>query len=208
LLQDYKPGALYALHLRKALQQLGTTAINVNSGSLIGRSSVTVLSLSSDPGALALGPQLAVFAASQGISTALVVGSQQDTAAALHIACAAPPSERSRNLRVTVSDSPTEVEPDEALTVVVVVVDERGPRLPNTMRTAVTVLGVSAGAATADQLARAATSAAADGRDITGILVANPEPTDRTTGRLPQLARPNRGRMPTRITGITTEVRL
>ena len=37
-----------------------------------------VLSLSSDPRAIALGPQLAVFAASQGIPTALVIGPQQD----------------------------------------------------------------------------------------------------------------------------------
>ena len=41
-------------------------------------SSVAVLSLSSDPGAFALGPQLAVFAASLGIPTALVIGPQQD----------------------------------------------------------------------------------------------------------------------------------
>ena len=58
------------------------------------------------------------------------------------------------------------------------------------MRTTATVLGVSAGAATAEQLARVAASAAADGRDIAGILVADPDPADHTTGRLPQLARP------------------
>ena len=73
-----------------------------------GGSSLAVLSLSSDPKALALGPQLAVFAASLGIPTALVVGPQQDpnATATLRAACAAPsePSERSRYLRVTVSD--------------------------------------------------------------------------------------------------------
>ena len=59
------------------------------------------------------------------------------------------------------------------------------------MRATATVLGVSAGAATAEQLARVAASAAADGRDIAGILVADPDPADHTTGRLPQLARPD-----------------
>ena len=49
------------------------------------------------------------------------------------------------------------------------------------MRTTATVLGVSAGAATAEQLARVAVVAAADGREITGILVADP---DRPTVRL------------------------
>ena len=171
-----------------------------------------MLSLSSDPGALALGPQLAVFAASQGIPTALVVGPQQDAdvTATLRTACAAPPSASSKRpsqLRVTVSDDDVDVQPDAALTVVVAVVDGRSPRMPDTMRTTATVLGVSAGAATAEQLARVAVSAAADGRDIAGILVADPDPADQTTGRLPQLARPAQRRMPTRMTGITTEIR-
>ena len=74
------------------------------------------------------------------------------------------------------------------------------------MRTAVTVLGVSAGAATAEQLARVAMSAAVDGRDISGILVANPEPSDRTTGRVAQLPRTRR-MLPTRLKGITTEIK-
>ena len=72
------------------------------------------------------------------------------------------------------------------------------------MRTTATVLGVSAGAATAEQLARVAASAAADGREIAGILVADPDPADHTTGRLPQLARPAQRRMPTRVTGVPT----
>ena len=81
---------------------MNTTELRADSGS-----SLAVLSLSSDRKALALGPQLAVFAASLGIPTALVVGPQQDTnvTATLRAACAAPAShERSRNLHVTVSD--------------------------------------------------------------------------------------------------------
>jgi hypothetical protein len=70
-----------------------------------------------------------------------------------------------------------------------------------------TVLGVSAGAATAGQLARVAASAAAADRDVVGIFVADPDSADQTTGRLPQLARPGQPKMPTRITGTATEVR-
>ena len=95
--------------------------------------------------------------------------------------------------------SPTEL-PGAALTVVVAVVDGKAPRVAETMRATATVLGVSAGVATAEQLARVAASAAADGRDIAGILVADPDPGDPTTGRLPQLARPGQRRMPTRMT--------
>ena len=53
------------------------------------------------------------------------------------------------------------------------------------MRTTATVLGISAGATTAEQLALTASSLAADGREIAGILVADPEPADRTVGRIP-----------------------
>jgi hypothetical protein len=36
---------------------------------------------------------------------------------------------------------------------------------------------------------------------VAGILVANPDPADPTTGRLPQLARPTGMYMPTRLAG-------
>jgi hypothetical protein len=171
-----------------------------------GGFSLAVLSLSSDPKALALGPQLAVFAASLGIPTTLVVGPQQDTraTATLHTACAAPlePSEHSRYLRVTVSDEgDADRLPGAGLAVVVAVVDGENPQVADTMRAAVTVLAVSAGAVTAEQLARVATSAATAGRDIAGTLVANPDPADHTTGRVPELSRPVQRRMPTRMTG-------
>ena len=79
--------------------------------------------------------------------------------------------------------------------------------MPDSVRVTATMLGVTAGTATADQLARIAVSAAGDGREITGILVANPDSADQTTGRMPQLARPSHRRVPTRMTGITTEIR-
>jgi hypothetical protein len=209
LLEDYKPGALNALQLRKAIQQLETAAVNFGDGD--GRWSFTVLSLSSDRGALALGPQLAIFAAAQGIPTALVIGPQQDTrvTATLRTGCAASStsSKRPGHLQVIVSDEDVEVQRDVTLTVVVVVVDGRNPQMPATMRTTATLLGVSAGKATADQLARVAVSAASDGREIIGILVADPDSADATTGRLPQLGRRGHRRMPTRTTGIATEIR-
>ena len=216
LLEDYKPRAVYAWRLRKALQQLGLLDTVVSNGPEMsnghdgGGSSLSVLSLSSDPGALALGPQLAVFAASLGISTALVVGGQHDSAAAaaLRAACAASAaSKRSGHLQVVASDDGNEAKPLAALVVVVAVVDGRAPQAPDTMRTTTSVLGVSAGMVTAEQLARLAVASAAAGRDIAGLLVADPEPSDRTTGRIPNLVRPTQRRYPTRLKGVTTEIR-
>jgi capsular polysaccharide biosynthesis protein len=209
LLADYEPGAVDAWRLRKALQFLGLADVNPN-GSQSGRdSSLEVISFGSDSAALALGPQLAVFAASRGIPTALVVGPQQDVkaAATLRAACAAP-SPPSSQLQVIVQDHDGGTRPPDAMLIVVVaVVDGQNPQVADTTRTTTTVLGVSAGAVTAEQIARVAASAAAAGRDITGILVADPDPDDHTTGRLPQLARPAHRKGPTRITGTTAETR-
>jgi capsular polysaccharide biosynthesis protein len=209
LFEDYEPDVVHAWQLHRMLQLLGIAGLPLDGGGF----SLTVLSLSSDRRALALGPQLAVFAASQGIPTALVIGPQQDTdaAATLRTACAAPApasSKRPSQLRVAANPGGDVLgQPDAVLTVVVSVVDSRSPRVPDMTSTTATVLGVSAGAVTAEQLARVAVSAAARGREIIGILVADPEPTDRTTGRVPQLARPVQRRLPTRFNGLGTEIR-
>jgi len=224
LLEEYKPAAVHAWQLRTALQQLdlarsgfGRPAYDGNGSSLYDRgggySSLLVLSLSSDSAALALGPQLAAFAAGQNIPTSLVIGPQQDAAATatLRTACAAQSSRSSMRhglLRVTAYDEgDVDIQPDTALVIVVAVVDSRTPRMPDTMRTNAMVIGVSAGKATAEQLARAAVVATADGRELSGILVANPEQTDQTTGRVPHLSRPARDRLPNRLPGIVTEIK-
>ena len=206
LFEEYRPGAVHAWSLRKALQRLGLT-----DG---GGRSVAVLSLSSDPGALAVGPQLAAFAASLGIPTLLVIGHHQDAnaTAMLSTVCSATPSEprRSGLLRLAAGD---DARPDlnhAALTVIVAVVDGMAPQVADTTRGATTVLAVSAGGVTADQLARVAVSAADDRRDIAGIIVADPDPADHTTGRAPQPTRPPGHRRPTRLAsaeGITAGTR-
>jgi len=209
LLEEYQPGDVDAWRMRKALQYLGLADLNPNSHKAAGFT-LAVISSSFDRRALALGPQLAVFAASRGIPTALVVGPQQDVTATatLRAACNAPPSEPSSQLRVIVRDHAEPVrEPDVALTIVVAVVDGEAPQVSHMIRTTATVLGVSAGMATAEQLARVAASAAVAGHDINGILVADPDPADTTTGRLPRVERPAQRRRPTRMTGTSMEIR-
>jgi capsular polysaccharide biosynthesis protein len=210
LLEEYEPDAVHAYGLSKLLRQFGVAHHDTGSTS-VNAPSLAVLSLASDPSALALGPQLAAFASARGIPTALVVGPQQDmnVTAALHTTCAAGAqmaSRRGKPLRLLVTEDGQVGETRAAFTVVVVVIDGRDPQVPPTARTSATVLGVSAGRATAEELARAATAAAADGRDIYGILVANPDPGDQTTGRIPRLP-PMGGPLLTRVNGKVTEIR-
>ena len=153
LLEDYQPSVADAWRLRNALNYLGL-ADPMSVGANVGGSSLTILSLSTDQRALALGPQLAVFAVSQGIPTALVIGPQQGAStAALRAACATTVStNRSSRLRVAIASHGNHDWPDAVLTVAVAVMDGHTPQAAGTMRTNATVLGVSAGAATAEQL--------------------------------------------------------
>ncbi len=204
LLEGYDPGVVHGWILRKALHHLDLIDVRGGRGA-----SLTVLSLSSDPGAVALGPQLAVFAASLGIPTALVIGPRQDTnaTATLCAACAVTPvvSSGSGQLQITVgNDEDAQAPRAAALTIVVAVLDDQASQVSRVMRTTATVLGVSAGVATAEQLARVAVSAAGDGRDIAGIIVADPDSADQTTGRLPEPWRPAQRPLPTRRTGTVT----
>jgi hypothetical protein len=211
LLDEYEPSVVLAWQLRKLVRQLGIANTRDNGGEG-GVLSLAVLTRSSDKPALALGPQLAAFAASLGIKTALAVSQEQDPAAVatLYRVCATPPDSAPRRARplqtLVVSDKETTDVADAEFVVLVIVSDDDNRRLPDTMRTDLTVLGVSAGSATAEELARIAMAADADGRGIAGILVADPDPTDRTSGRIPQLPKIQR-RIPTRVTGIPTESR-
>ena len=84
VLEDYEPGRPGRVaHASSPCSIWGFADMSVNNGALNngdgGGASLAVLSLASDPGAIALGPQLAVLAAFLGIPTTLVVGPQQDT---------------------------------------------------------------------------------------------------------------------------------
>ena len=211
LLQEYEPGVIHAWSMRRALNQLGLVDLDLHGPGAGADSSLAVLSLASDRKALAAGPQLAVFAASLGIPTALVIGSQQDeiATASLRAACAtvsAQQTGRPANLQIIVAEQGN-ISRLDALAVIVGVVDSQAPRVTDTMRAASTVLAVSAGAATAEQLARVAVSAAAAGRSFAGVIVTDPDSTDQTTGRLPQPTRPRQRRPPGRMTGTSTEIR-
>lgn len=217
LLADYSPGNVDAWALRQALRQLvfGDAAMprdeNGHASSTGQPLSLTVVTLADDLRGLSIGPQIASYAASVGIRTALVAAQPHQAAAALWAACSREAGDEEIRpglfLRVRPSeedghrnDVPEEHHVD--LTVVLAVLDRHEPGLKVTP-TPVTVLAVSPGSATAEELARVAVTADDAGRRIAGILVADPDSSDRTTGRLLQHERNQQVPLPIRFTGMS-----
>jgi hypothetical protein len=224
LLAEYQPEAVQAWTLRTVLARLraassgGGPGTGLAAGSAVGpengsahegRTTVTVVSLAADSAALAIGPQLAVFASSLGIPTALVVCAQSpgEAVATLRAAAAAwsPVSTAQANTLRVIAATDADLEaslPKAALTVIVTAVDDGSPVVTPALRGQPTVLAVSPRVATPEQVARVAASAADAGGNVVGIMVANPEPDDATTGFAPALGRQPRA-LPTRMDGTT-----
>lgn len=206
LLADYEPDPVQAWTLRTMLARLRATGAGSGSGADGGsHAKVAVVSLTTDAAALAIGPQLAVFASSLGIRTVLVVLAQSpgESVAALRAACAAwrPASpKQADSLRVVAAtDADAGSLPEAPLTVVVTTVDDSAPLVSVAVRRHATVLAVSPRTVTALQLARAAASAADAGASVAGLVVANPDPDDTTTGMTPAVSR-RTSALPTRVT--------
>ncbi len=161
--------------------------------------SITVVSLSGDGRGLAIGPQLAAFATTVGIATRLVAAVGEDKAAPLWAACA---MDRAAPLRpgLFVGDVP-DGETVE-LTITLVVVDRKQPDLGDAPATVATILSVAAATATDQELARVAVAVDEAGRRIDAIMVADPDPMDRTSGRHTLDERSRQVALPQRLTGI------
>jgi hypothetical protein len=205
LLANYSPGTVDSWALRQTLRHLLGTDVALGlprqPGEKAKRNAVTVivLSLGDDPRGLALGPQLASYAASVGVRTRLVAAQGEGSAVSLWAACSGvyENSEVRENLVVGTQGGPQKAE----LMVVLAVVDRHDPELTELPRTGSTILAVSAGAATAEDRARTAVAADDAGARIEGILVADPDDIDRTTGRHLQAERSEQIPLPTHLTG-------
>jgi len=212
LLAEYDPGVVDGWRLRKALYDIGVAEVSDGHRDSVPKV-LSVLSLSRDHGALALGPQVAVFAARLGIPTCLVLSAQQASggaATALRAACEAVLNGTAKpvNAKLSIATEVTGSLPQgTALAVVVSVVDAAAPRVAETARADVTMLGVSAGIVTAVELAKVAVSAADARQGIVGVLVADPDPADRTTGRMPQVTPRTLPSTPNRVSGPTVRIR-
>ena len=167
LLEHYSPTAVDAWSLRKTLHHLG---LDVKGGP---PASLTVISFAEDDKALPLGPQLAAFANSIGITTSIVVDTHQER----------PPG-------------------SVALDIHLVVVDRDAPHLAGAEphhqhdRRPVGRHRDGRGAGPAGR-----GRGRADDRTIDGLVVTDPDPSDRTIGRVSQSQRRAGSRLPTLLTG-------
>jgi len=156
---------------------------------------VTVLTLAGDDSALAVAPELASFAAALGLPVVFVVADDHDSTAKLRQACAKRASEPPDPWNLVTYDSPPDVKQKRhALHVTLVVVDPESadmvdwrPAPASGSSSTSTVLAVSSGFAVAEELEVIASGAVRLQQTLAGVVVVNPEPTDRTTGRPPRL---------------------
>lgn len=204
LFERYQPTAVDAWSLRKTLHHLnldlkGSTPV-----------SLAVITFAEDSRALPLGPQIAAFATSIGIPTAVVIETNHEATSALVESDPTVPSALEGSPRRLLGEStrPGDDRSRIALDVELIVVDRDNPQLAGSAHTTTTVIGLSAGSVTAEELARLVVAAAADDRTIDGLIVADPDPADRTNGRVPASAARSAGsRLPTLLTGTARRTR-
>jgi capsular polysaccharide biosynthesis protein len=204
LLETYDATPVEAWAFRRILRGLVASDRRTElraSGKFDHPKSLTVVSLSGDGRGLAIGAQLAAFAASLGVTTRLVTGVGDEKAAALWAACAA---EHEAQLRrgLYVGDTPDTQAID--MTITLVVADRRHPNLREAPASTATILSVASATATEQELARVAVALDDTGRRIDGIVVADPDQTDRTSGRHTMDERSRKPALPTRLTGVTS----
>ncbi|MQA03037.1 MAG: hypothetical protein GEV07_10035 [Streptosporangiales bacterium] len=203
LFERYRPSAVDAWNLRKMLRHFG-----VGGDEPVA---VTVVSFVEDPRALAVGPQIAAFASSIGVATELVVQTKHEAVASLVavepavLAVWDGPRLRTGETATTPHDALARTEP--ALRLRVVVVGRERPRFVDPDDGSSTVVALTAGRVTAEELARIAVAAADSGRTVDGLLVADPDPTDRTTGRAPHTRRYAASSTATILPGVVRGIR-
>ena len=163
--------------------------------------SLTVVSLSADGRGLAIGPQLAAFASTLGIVTRLVPVVGHVRAPHLWAACSSDRASTSTRPGLLIGNELGTEEVD--LTIYLVIVERIHPYLGDTPASDAIILSVAAGTATEQDLARVAVAVDDAGRRIDGIVVADPDQADRTSGRHTLDERSRRLPLPVRVTGLS-----
>lgn len=182
MLDHWEPRPLQSWALRQAFLRLGVLQGDPPSN-------VVVVGLPGDVAGPLLTLQLAVFAASMGTRTALVVATPHPTAARMRSAChrILQGSEVRPMLTVhseKIGKADHDDRPRPELTVTLVIAEPDHAEVASIPHRAFTTLAVSAGFATADTLAATALACLDAGHPILGVFLANPDPLDATSGDL------------------------
>ena len=181
LFTDYEPGPVDVWNMRRILD-------DVRSAEPGGVAQLRVLSFVGDDAAAAVGPQLALFANSVGVTTGLTMAADESLEALRAVSAThAFPNRLDSSGSLFAPDPPhtTTAAPAVDLVLRTVVVDAAKPSIEG--RDGRSVLAVSAGFASADALARLALAAADSGHRLDGVIIVNPYQGDTTTG-LPTVA--------------------
>ncbi|WP_323100903.1 Wzz/FepE/Etk N-terminal domain-containing protein [Intrasporangium sp. YIM S08009] len=202
LLRGYDPESTEAWALRQVMRRFASGVPEPLPGAATRTRRIVVLTLSGDQAALTFAAQLASFAAATGVRTQLVVGSKsQESTSSLRAACSRVGGDDELRPGLFVdsgSDAPTRGD----LVVQTLTVSRQQPGIQLAPgEHAVALLAVSSGAATGEDLARVALAADDAGVPLRGIVVANPDPLDRTTGRLLPTQRALLAPLPSLMTG-------
>jgi capsular polysaccharide biosynthesis protein len=208
LLENYRPSPVDAWSLRQALDLLGAGTLLAAAGrpsslKATNQLSVAVVLMADDPAALAVAAQLASHTASLGVSTCL--SAYQRHAAADSLWAAKSMYDRGAEVRPGLRIEPRRRKSSAALVVELAVVERQEPMLPDMRRADAIVLIVSSGTATEEDLARVAVATYEAGGRFRGIVVADPDSLDHTTGRLLQAQRAVEPPMPMKLTGVETD---
>lgn len=206
LLEGYTPDAVDTWAWRQALDTLGLAEVLSARATATGKVRpptrfLTVVSLSDDPRGLALGTQLASHLSSLGVETAVTAFQRHDSADACWTALSSYPAGEKIRPRLRVEWRRRRLA-DVDVVVRIAVIDRREPALPVMEGQPAAVLALASASATAEDLARAAVAVFESGGRIHGIFVADPDPLDRTTGRLVGAERSRQVPLPYRLTGL------
>jgi capsular polysaccharide biosynthesis protein len=206
LLETYSPAPVDAWSLRQVLDRVGAGPLLAAAGGRRGAPGERLRTLvvavgADDPGALSVAAQLVSHTASLGVKTLLTARQRHASADSLW-ATSSGHEEIRPGLRVDPRRSAVRRMDAAGLLVELAVVDRQQPVLPDLRRADAAVLIVTSGTATEEDLARVAVAAYDSGTRFRGVVVADPDSLDHTTGRLLQAQRAVEPPMPMRLTGI------
>jgi hypothetical protein len=194
LTRAFEPDVMDAWSIRKTLEEIGAfDPIRQQ------RLCISFITLDDDNEALGVGPQFAQFLASHDVPTSLETTINEDWAVHLRTMLSIDTYPVGSRPGLLSEDSDPALHARIALSTV----DRRQPKFTHPVDPSITLLALSPGAATVSELARVALAAIDAGQRIDGVVVANPEPGDRTIGRLPQPHVSPKAPLPNRLTGTT-----